>query len=187
MILNRFFKPKWQHPDPQIRAQAVQNLDSSDPVLTELAREDEHATVRRAALYRIADLALLWHIALEDREAGVREAAEARFRKLMTGKEPDSPALEARMNMLGESVPATVMSFLVSHGADPQLRLAALKRVDDEDLLARVATDDAAGEVRLAALERIRDLSILEHVARQIRNRDKRLSRRAQERLKSLR
>lgn len=187
MILNRFFKPKWQHPDPQIRAQAVQDLDASDPVLTELAREDEHAAVRRAALHRLADLTLLWHIALEDREAGVREAAEARFRKLMAGKEPDSPVLKTRMSLLSASLPPAVVSFLASHGAEPQLRLAALEGVQDQHLLARIAAGDAAGEVRRIALERIHDLSLLEHVAKQVRNRDKRLSRRAQERLQSLR
>jgi hypothetical protein len=51
-LLDRFFKPKWQHPNPQVRKLALQALDPRDPVLLQLAREDEDPGLRREALGR---------------------------------------------------------------------------------------------------------------------------------------
>ena len=186
MILNRFFKPKWQHADPQVRKLALQALSASDPALAKAAREDQNPGVRRAVLYRLTDLDLLRQIAREDPEAGVRETADARFRKLMTGHEPDSPELEVRLAILAQPLSPGLADFLAVHAAEPELRLAALPQVEQAALLGEVASNDPVAEVRFAALERICEESILKQVAKQTRNRDKRLSRHARERLDSL-
>jgi exonuclease SbcC len=182
MILNRFFKPKWQHADPQVRKQALQELSSADPILVQVARQDRSPEVRRTALERLTELPLLQQIARQDTDAEVRQAAEARCRELLAGTASGSPPLAIRLTALPE-LPADLVEFLALHGKEPELRLAALEQVEEEPLLERIVTDDPAANVRLAALERILTAPTLERIVKQSRSRDKGVYRRAQDRL----
>lgn len=186
MMLNRFFKPKWQHPNPEVRLQALQDLGTSDPVLLQAVREDQNAGVRRAILHRLADLSLLQEIARQDPEVGVRETAQARFRKLMTGRESTGPDLETRLSILIQSSIPGLGEFLALHAVEPKLRAAALEAVEQDTLLGDIAINDPAAEVRLAALERIREEAGLKRVIKHTLKRDKRINRRARERLEIL-
>ena len=186
MILNRFFKPKWQHSDPQVRKQALGELSSADPILVQVARQDRSPEVRRAALERLTELPLLQQIARQDPDAEVRQAADTRFRELLAGTALGSPPLAMRMAALPE-LNTELMEFLALHGKEPELRLAALTRVDRESLLERIVTDDPTANARFAALERILTAPALERIVKQSRNRDKGVYRRAQERLDAIR
>lgn len=186
MILSRFLKPKWQHADPQTRKQALRDLENTDPMLRELARQDPDPTVRRAGLERLDDLDLLHLIASEDADPEVRAAARARYRALLAGQAPASPALAVRLEWLRRDPDAELVDYLLRHAAEPELRLAALERIDAEPALAEIARQDYHPDVRLAALERIHDPELLDQIARHSRNRDKRLHRRARERLDAL-
>lgn len=186
MILNRFFKPKWQHPNPEVRLQALQDLGNSDPVLLQAVREDQNAGVRRAILHRLADLSLLQEIARQDPEVGVRETAQARFRKLMTGREATGPDLETRLTILIQSPSPELGKFLALNAVESKLRAAALDTVEQDALLGDITINDPAAEVRLAALERIREEAGLKRVIKHTLKRDKRVNRRARERLEIL-
>lgn len=182
-LLDRFFKPKWQHPDAQVRKQALQTLDEKDPVLVQLARTDDDPGLRRAALGRVNDLDLLRQIAEQDSEAGVREYAQARFRKLMAGGSDNSPALEQRLKLFEQIQSPELTEFLITNGTEAELRLAALEQTRSESLLGDLAINDPSLKVRSAALERIQNQDILQNVAKKSRNRDKRISKVARERL----
>ena len=186
MILSRFLKPKWQHADPETRKQAVQGLDSADPTLLDLARQDTDPAVRRAALERIGDLDLLQHSAAADTDPAVREAAATRYRALMAGTAAGAPALAARLDRLRRAPDTALMAYLLQHAAEAELRAEALQIVTTEAALAEIAVNNAHADVRLAALERVQDPELLEQVARNSRNRDKRVHRQARERLDNL-
>ena len=86
MALLHFFKPKWQHPDPAIRRQAVQALSSEDETtLIQISREDDTPAVRRLALRRINDLAVLHTAVSDDSDKEVREFAHTRLCHLLSG------------------------------------------------------------------------------------------------------
>lgn len=188
MILSRFFKPKWQHADPDARRQALQSLSADDPVRRRLAVEDNDPATRRAALAQLADLDLLRRIGDEDADAGVRDYAQARLRKLLSGQIPGSPPLTERLALLDgtEAIPLELAEHLIREGAEPELRLAALERVQQEALCAERAINDPVARVRSAALERVQDARLLDDIARRTRGRDKRISRIARERAQAL-
>lgn len=185
MILSRFFKPKWQHPDPQIRKQCVQTLAARDPVLTQIACEDREPSVRCSAIARITDMGLLQRIAERDSQALVRDSATVRLQELISGRAADSPPLEARMAALGSLGPR-FMEYLVLQGSEPELRQAVLAHVEEVSLLVQVVSNDPVVQLRLVALEKIADSASLEQLFKSLRNRDKRLSRRVRERLDAL-
>ena len=186
MIFSRFLKPKWQHQDPESRKQAARALEDNDAKLVELAQRDPDAGVRRAVVERIGDLDLLQRIAREDAEATVRAAAAERYRDLLTGKIANGPALSLRLDRLQRAADPTLIEHLLRHAVEPELRLAALERIDAETALADIAQRDFHPDLRLAALERVHDVHLIDQIARHSRNRDKRLHRRARERLDAL-
>lgn len=157
MILSRFLKPKWQHADPATRERALRELDQTDPILIELARQDLDPTVRRAALARLVDLDLLQSIATADADEGVRVAARNRQRDLLAGTVSGGPPLAERIKRLCQDSDLDLAEFLLQHATEPELRLAALARIDSEAALAEIALRNPYQELRLVALERVND------------------------------
>ena len=68
--------PRWKHGDPAVRAASVYDLgpDEAEALLA-LAREDAEAKVRRAAVTRLDDPAVLGDIARTDPDEDVRAEA----------------------------------------------------------------------------------------------------------------
>jgi len=184
MALLRFFKPKWQHRNPAIRRQAVQALTSDDePTLIIIAREDETPAIRRLALQRINDLAVMHTAAHQDSDKDVREFAQLRLSQLLAGTRQECPALELRMDFLSQHAEADLLKFVALNGIETELRKSAQDRVSRESILRDIAINDSVAENRLAALERITQTSVLEAVYRQTRKSDKQVSRQARDRL----
>ena len=186
MILSRFLKPKWQQANPEARKQSLRNLDSRDPKLLDLAQRDPDPTVRRAALEQIDDLDLLQRTASENTDPDIRNAFQEHYHALWAGKAANSPSLASRLERLKVHLDNDLIDFLLRHATEPELRLAALQRIELEAVLADIAIQNSYPDLRLIALERVQDPELLDRIARQSRNRDKRLYRRARERLDAL-
>jgi hypothetical protein len=187
-MLERLRRPRWQHPDPDVRRRAVEALvPDQTTILEEVARADADPGVRRLAVRRIRDLDLLEALAVDDRDGGVREQAARRYRQLLGGVADDAPPLETRLARLRGVEAIEVLEHLAREAADAELRTRALERVERTAVLRDVALGDPLPAIRLAALERIDDEAILERVLAQSRTSDKRVSRRAREKLDVLR
>ena len=186
MIFDNLIKPKWQHRDPEIRKSALETV--SDPVIIhEIAQHDNVAEVRKAALVKINDLEIMTAIAQQDPEGEVRELATQRLKQLLCGQKDDSPSLEKRLAWLRQNPNnAEVIAQVAVQGQEPELRLTAIEQIDREGLLGNIAINDSVSEVRLAAVEKLTQKSTLERVFKAARNRDKRVSRRAREKLDEL-
>ena len=188
MPLLHFFKPKWQHPDPSIRRQAVEALAPEDnDTLIKIAREDEKPAIRRLALRRINDLTVIHAISLEDSDKGMREFALSWLSQLLAGTRPESPALAVRMAFLSRHPDPELLKFAAQNSPDPTLRRSAQDRISHEPVLRDIAINDTIVANRLAALERITHTSMLEAVYRKTRKSDKQVSREARTRLNVLR
>lgn len=185
MILKRFFKPKWQHPNPEVRKHALQEVEDDNPILVQLAQQDSDMDVRCTALKRIAALEVLAVIARQETDARVRACADSRLREVLAGHAADSPPLALRLEALA-SLDTELIEFLALEAQELELRVAALKRIQRQCLLSSLALNDPAVAVRLEALARVSDPVYLEQIAKQSRNRDKRVYRQAQERLHAL-
>ncbi len=186
MILSRFLKLKWPQTAPKTREAAGREPANGDPTFVRQAEQNPDPAMRRAALERLDDLMLLCNLASTDVDEDVRAAARTRYRSLLAGQATNSPLLAVRLERLQNEADPDLAAFLARQAAEPELRLAALEFIAEEPLLAEIVLQDSHPEIRLAALERIQDPTFLEPIARQSRNRDKRLYRRARERLEAL-
>jgi DNA repair protein SbcC/Rad50 len=187
MIFSNFIKPKWQHPDPQIRQSEVSNLDDPE-ILTEVAQNDDAAEVRRTALNKMSDLELLEQIALKDKDSNVQESAEQRLKQLLCcqNQKNDCPSLEARLAWTNNATHTELITYIAQKGPEVELRIAAVEKIRREGLLGDIAINDSAGEVRLAAAQKLTQKSTLERVVKGVRNHDKRVSRIVREKLDQL-
>lgn len=187
-LLQHFFKPKWQHRDPQVRKQAIAALPAEEAeLLAELARRDAVGEVRLTALRRLSDLALYAERARQDTEATVREFAQQRLRQLLEGGRTDSPTLAVRLSFVRtQSNDANLLEYLALQAQETELRALAIAQVNREATLVEAATRDPVHANRVAALARIQQPTALERVAKLMRTQDKQLYRHARDRLDAL-
>ncbi len=184
MILSKLIKPKWQHRKPNIRQSEVKNNLDDPAILGEIAQNDEAAEVRQAAVRKINDLNLLYQIAQHDTDSTVREIAERQLKQLLCCQKDDCPALETRLNWIKETNDAAEQfAYLAENGPEVELRMAAIEKVEREGLLGDIAINDSNGQIRLTAIEKVTQKSTLERVVKAARNNDKRVSRRAREKI----
>ena len=76
-LLDRFkTQPRWKHADPAVRAMGVQDLqDEEHDLLVALARTDPDPRVRRAAVSRLGNVAVLTDVVRRESDAQVRDEA----------------------------------------------------------------------------------------------------------------
>lgn len=186
-IFSRFFKPKWQHKDAEVRRQALLSLGVSDPeqraILHTLAEHDPSPAVRLAALRRVDDPSLWRAAAARDPAAEVRESALNRYTRLFAGE--GAWPLEDRMRRLAAESDR-LAEHILRNGREAALRRAALDRLAREALFVERVLNDEDMELRLAALARIDDKGTLERLLKQTRTRDKRISGAIKERLAAM-
>jgi exonuclease SbcC len=184
MILARFFQPKWQHPDPQTRRQALARLSPQNPdehvLLRDLAERDPEPDVRRAAAKRVSDLGFLRRRMRDDEDAGVREVAAARYRQLLAGG-AEAADLQLRLKELAACDDDAVRAYVARRGREPDLRLAAVERLQAAAVLEEIAVHDSVAKLRQAAVLRLAEPRSLERVMRRTRERDRKVCRIARE------
>src|SRR5262245_6242750 len=134
-LLERFrTHPREKHPDPAVRLAYVNEIPLDDQqAVAAMAREDTDPKVRRAAVGKLMDPAVLGEIARDDGDETVRAAAVSMLRDL---------AMEA------------------FEGTDESAGIAAVDALGDAKMLALVAKS-ARESVALRALGRIADVHVL--------------------------
>jgi len=179
MILSNFIKPKWQHSNPNIRRSVIDGLDDT-AILHEIAQNDTAAEVRQAALKKINDLNILNAIAHNDSDKNVQAVAQQRIKQLLCS---ESLSLEQRIAWINKTNDVEQIAEVATKAEEVELRLAAIAKLEREGLLGDIVINDPVSEVRLTVLEKLTQKSTLERVVKATRNIDKRLYRRAREKL----
>lgn len=196
MGLTDLFRPKYRHSDAAVRADAVRQMGADEvDLVARIAREDRDASVRRIAIDRIEDPAILAEIAAKEPDPGLRDHARARAADLWVTHAAGADGLEAAHDALGGLIrigdqrslaevaeradnpavrdvalskltePRALADLARSASAHASTRQAALGRIKDGDVLRAIAVDEQRKDLALAALERIDDVDTLETIA----------------------
>lgn len=162
-LLDRL-RPAWRDSDPQVRRDAVRDLDDL-ATLRQLAEADDDAAVREAAAARVRGV-LVATATSDGPLAACSEALEQLADEAAAADVATRAAhAEIRAAALGRVTTARLLRDVVRAAADPATRDAALARIDDPDVLRRIAVGDVPAETALAALARIDDLAVLAAIA----------------------
>jgi hypothetical protein len=189
-------QPRWKHADPGVRAAAVYELGPDEAeALRQLAREDTEARVRRAAVTRLSDVAVLGDIGRTDPDDDVRVeairglagiAAEAddverasevvrqlialgRFKEvvIVARENPDAQIRAVVVDLLDD---AKSLGAISRHAQDGVTRLRALARLADAEEILNVAIKSEHTDVAVSALDRVDGTEALSSIAQRARN-----------------
>ncbi len=165
-FLDRFKpQPKWKHTDPAVRAAAVSEIPD-DPehqaVIEELARADEDVRVRRGAIARVANVALLADLARSERDEDLRREVAERLVAIATA--PAATDADAALALDGLEDPKQLSTIAKSSPHDT-VRAAALGRVHDVKALGGIARHAADPQTAVDAVARVGDAAELLNIA----------------------
>ena len=155
---------KSTHPDPNIRIEAIHELDPDDlDALNAFAKDDADARVRRVAVARIGDASVLAEIVRNESESSVRDHALGQLVE-QAGKQDAAAGMTAVAALASLGRERELAAVAKGSGAE-DVRRAAIAAIRDERLLGSVARHGAEASARLVAIERLADRSELEGVA----------------------
>jgi len=196
-LLERFrAQPRQKHPDPAIRLGFVQEIPIAErDLLSEIARADEDARVRRAAVAKLMDPSALRVIAGSDADSGVRDQAVAMLRDIALDafegtSEADSlaavdgledaralatvaksAASEAVANRARDRIDDPhVLGSIARHAEHESVRRRAFDALHDEREIMSVALNSEFREPTVTAVDRVTDRGELEQIASRARN-----------------
>jgi hypothetical protein len=152
----------------------------------EIVCTDQDTARRLDACRRITRLTELRNLAEGDIDAGIRELAQARYRKLLCGLEEDGASSSERLAEIERTEDQRTLEHTAAQAPEPEIRRAAIARLTNPEALAACALQDAVTANRTAAAERLNDRSALECVSRQIGKRDKQVYRIVRHKLKEI-
>ena len=194
-LLDRFRSvPASKHLDPEVRLAYVESLSIDErESIASAAIEDENARVRRAAVGKLMDPAVLVSVARGDADASVRAAAGAMLRDIAleafeeTGEAEGLAAVDALATLsdgkiisqiaktaqresvarqaLDRIVESRMIGSIARHAALETIRRAAFDRLSEHEDILAVAMHGEFKDTAVAAVERLTDRAELEHVA----------------------
>ena len=145
------------HPDPAVRLAEVERLPiTAREALGALASGDEDARVRRAAVAKLLDPAVLASVAAADQDAGVQAAAIGMLRDVALEAFEEAGEAEA-LQAVAQLEDRRTLAQVARESTRDAVAMAALQRVDDPSLLSGVARQGTLEAVRLQAFEHVRE------------------------------
>jgi hypothetical protein len=155
---------KSTHPDPNIRIEAIHELDPSDlESLNAFAKDDADARVRRVAVARIGDASVLADIVRNESEGSVRDHALNQL--VEQASKHDAAAAMTAVAALASLGRERELAAVAKASGPDEVRRAAIAAIRDEKALGSIARHAAEAGARLVALERLTDPSEIEGVA----------------------
>ena len=157
-LLDRFrAQPRQKHADPAVRLEFVAEVPLGEQdVIGSIAREDDDARVRRAAVAKLMDPPTLGIVARSDGDEGVRSQALAMLRDIALEAfegVSESDSLEA-IDELGDGK----LLAQIARGAEREIvALRALSRVADARALGSIARHGVSESARFGAFTSLRD------------------------------
>ncbi len=166
MDLLQRLRPRWRHPDAEIRVAAVREMDTGDQEhLEAIAREDPDPHVRRVAIKKVQSPELLQTIAADDVDPALRELAAEREREVLVAIACSSAPLAEGEAALSRLTDERSLATVAIGGAHESIRHAALARIRSERTLRDVVRDASDAALRRAALDRLADPAALRSIA----------------------
>lgn len=123
-----FLRPKYKHPNPDVRAAAVAKLDEQ-PVLAEIASTDEDAAVRAAALQRLTDQELRAQIARSRSASNVAALDGITDPKWIAAVAQHAESAPVRVLATSRLEDVRILQKIASHDPDPAVRRQSRTRL----------------------------------------------------------
>ncbi len=171
-MLSNFFKPAWQNPAVEKRLRAIADLHSDNidhqPILLQLASDDDDASIRIAAMQRLTDVVVLHELSRRNPDSTVSVEAENRLNELMATSQVVD---EAQYRNLLACYPELHLR-IATHADFSSIRILAIQNLLSGQLL-EVLDVTRHTDCRQLIAEKLSDISSLESARKMMRGKDK--------------
>ncbi|MGS2722051.1 DUF349 domain-containing protein [Paraglaciecola aestuariivivens] len=164
MIFKHLFRSKHQSPDPQVRIQAIENLNHEDPeqksILHELAFNDSDIKVSLAALEKLNSFALWYKMAEIAKNDRVQKKSQQFVEKALLDNQSTDLSEGERRNITLEVRDNGLIEKLLNQAwvqSDTELALALLKKLDKAQVLEKVLLTSNNFSLQKALLAKLED------------------------------
>ncbi|MGE3520373.1 MAG: hypothetical protein AB7J63_15615, partial [Vicinamibacterales bacterium] len=156
-LLDRFrAQTRDKHSDPAVRLAFVADLPLAErEAIAAIAREDEDARVRRAAVAKLMEPGTLAAVARDDRDEGVRTAASTMLKDIALEVFEEVGEAES-LQAIDAIADPRVLAQVAKSATRESSAAHALARVTDLHMLGSIARHAELEAVRLAAFDRVR-------------------------------
>ncbi len=169
MIFKRWFAPKWQHKDAAVRQQAIAGLNvdaQHKEILHELAFNDGHEAVRRAALEKLNEFSLWWQASKQDNAERLKQYAETQLVQMILENRISAPL---KRQFIEECHRSSILEKLALTEVDADIRFSLIMRLKKTDLVLTNLQQDVLGlEQKRQLLGLITEQKQLEKLTKQL-------------------
>lgn len=169
MIFKRWFAPKWQHKDAAVRQQAIAGLNvdaQHKEILHELAFNDGHEAVRRAALEKLNEFSLWWQASKQDNAERLKQYAESQLVQMVLENRISAPL---KRQFIEECHRSSILEKLALTEVDADIRFSLIMRLKKTELvIANLQQDLLSLEQKHQLLALITDQKQLEKLSKQL-------------------
>lgn len=167
MALFDLFKPKWKNSNPKIRISAIREMDERDlDRLKAIALEDPDQDVRMAVLERIDSIEMLEEIYAETRMEEIRLECSKKINNMLCSIVLGSSVASEQEAALDRMDDMDLIARIAVGAALPVVRIRAVNRISNQELLCRIVEQECGKEPARAAMEKITDESLLERISK---------------------
>ena len=175
MIFKHLFRSKHQNPDPQVRLQAIENLNQQDPqqksVLHELAFNDADAGVSLAALHKL-DSFVLWYkmYQIAKNERVLKKSQQFVENALLNESNETLPEKDKRVFILETRDLRLIEKLLVQQWVqkDTELAMKLLQKIDRPQLQEKILFDTQNESLQTAILGTLTDSAVARKILNKI-------------------
>ncbi|CAN2039566.1 DUF349 [Candidatus Magnetomoraceae bacterium gMMP-15] len=166
-----YILPKWKNSNPEIRLQAVRNMDEDKIGLIEsMAKTDPVASVRIEALNKINNEEILHNISLFDTDTKVRISAWNKLNSMYREMIFNASDTAARKEILDKIKDENVITSIGCEINDSDIRLAVVDRISTPEALCEIAENNCGFKAGMLIVEKLNDALFLERVANHASN-----------------
>ena len=184
-MLNKLFRPKWQHPDAQVRLAAVKQLDGREQAtLQQIAINDEDSQVRQAAISRLDSLALLRQAHQSCRHRQDLPLIEKCWCAVLA--DPTLTRPDRAEHILLECRDPHWLAAIACHSLEPSHQALALAGLTDEKTLLQLLEQNAYSALWPLLVGQLRSDDALRRAQQLVQGRDKRTARLIREKREQL-
>jgi hypothetical protein len=164
MIFKHLFRSKHQNPNPQVRIQAIENLNEQDPeqksILHELAFNDADVNVSLAALQKLDSFVLWYKMAEIAKNERVQKRSQKMVEEALLNEQNDTLDATEKRKFVVECQDNRLLEKLLSQvwvQQDTELAMQLLQKVDKPQLQEKLLLESQNESLQLAILSMLED------------------------------